>query len=93
MAGEPAGEDVDRLHLRPVDACDVAVVRDVRVVVSEQTGRGVLVLGEPGRAEPVRLQSESEPVDPGEQMAGPQRVHVGILGAVIGWVVSRRVVR
>jgi hypothetical protein len=42
LAGEAAGEDVDGLHLLPVDAGDVAEVGQVGPVVGEDfTGAGV----------------------------------------------------
>ena len=47
LAGEAAGDDVDRLHGGPVDLGHVAVVGDVRPVVGEHLGRGLVELDEP----------------------------------------------
>ena len=49
LTREAAGDDVDRLDGGPVDGRHVAVVGDVRPVVGEHLGRGLVELDEPCR--------------------------------------------
>ena len=49
LTGGTAGDDVDRLHGGPVDLGHVTVVGDVRPMVGEHLGRGLVELDEPCR--------------------------------------------
>ena len=83
-ARAPAGEDVDRGDLVPVDLRDVPEVRDARVVVLHDPGRGLrrtrvllgrrLVLAVPSKyAADDGLNTVLEPAVSGEQRAEAQR--------------------
>ena len=70
LAGKPAGEDVDRLDVGPVDGGDVAEVGDAGPVLLEHLGGVGVELGVPDGVSAVDLlDGEVEPAVAGEQRA------------------------
>lgn len=73
LAGEPAAEHVDGLHLAPVDGRDVAEVGGAGPVVGEDAGDGLVDFGElDGAGVEDFLDGEVEAAVAGEQRPDPQ---------------------
>jgi predicted RecA/RadA family phage recombinase len=99
LAGAAAGEDVDGLDLVPVDGLDVAEVRDVGVVVSEQLRGGFVVVADPGELGGADGVGECvvEAAVAGEQASDGGRGHgvapgVIVVRTAVTWAQGRRVV-